>query len=134
MAGPSSTPALDSDKLNAFLGQAVQDLGAAMHAALILVGDKLGLYRAMAGAGPLTPAQLSARTRTDERYVREWLNTHAASGSVAYNPVDQTYTLPPEQAFVLTAQDLPGAFHMVASVIKDEPKITEAFRAGSGVG
>jgi len=78
--------------------------------------------------------ELAARTHTDERYVHEWLNAHAASAYVAYNAIEQTYTLPPEQAFVLTAHDLPGGFHMIAPVIKDEPKITEAFRTGCGVG
>jgi len=134
MAAQSSTPILNSDKLNAFLSKAVQDMGAAMHAALILIGDKLGLYKAMAGSGPLTPAELAARTGTDERYVREWLNAHAASGYVEYDPTTQTYVLPPEQSFVLTSQDLPGAFHMIASVFKDEPGITDVFRTGRGVG
>jgi SAM-dependent methyltransferase len=124
----------DESKLNAFMEKAVADMGAAMHATLVVVGDKLGLYQAMAGAGWLTPAELAARTSTTERYVREWLNANAASGYVAYDPDTGRYQLPPEQAFALTTQDLPGAFHVISACFKDEPKITQAFRTGEGVG
>jgi len=110
------------------------DMGAAMHATLVVVGDKLGLYKAMAGAEWMTSAELAARTGTAERYVREWLNANAASGYVVYDPDTQRYRLPPEQAFALTVQDLPGAFHIISSCFKDEPKITQAFRTGDGVG
>jgi 2-polyprenyl-3-methyl-5-hydroxy-6-metoxy-1,4-benzoquinol methylase len=127
-------PKLDESKLNAFMGKAVGDIGAAMHAALVVVGDKLGLYKAMSGAGWLTSTELAAKTKTAERYVREWLNANAASGYVAYDPATQRYELPPEQAFMLTSQDLPGAFHIISSCFKDEPKITQAFRTGEGVG
>jgi SAM-dependent methyltransferase len=125
---------LNDAKLNAFMEKAVVDMGAAMHAALIVIGDKLGLYKAMAGAGPLTPAELAAKTSTAERYVREWLNANAASGYVTYDPATQRYELPAEQAFALTVQDLPGAFHIISSCFRDEPKITQAFRTGDGVG
>ncbi len=121
-------------KLDAFMQQAVGDMGAAMHAALIVVGDKLGLYRSMAGAGWLTPAELAARTGTAERYIREWLNANAASGYVAYDAGTERYQLPPEQAFALTILDLPGLYEMVSACFKDEPKITQAFRTGEGVG
>jgi 2-polyprenyl-3-methyl-5-hydroxy-6-metoxy-1,4-benzoquinol methylase len=127
-------PKLDEAKLNAFMGKAVGDIGAAMHATLVVVGDKLGLYKAMAGAGWLTSVELAAKTKTAERYVREWLNANAASGYVTYDPATQRFELPPEQAFMLTAQDLPGAFHIISSCFKDEPKITQAFRTGEGVG
>lgn len=112
----------------------VGDMGAAMHAALIVVGDKLGLYKAMVNAGGLTPAELAARTNTAERYIREWLNANAASGYVRYDPATGRYELPPEQAFALTVQDVPGAFHIISACFKDEPKITQAFRTGDGVG
>jgi len=125
---------LDESKLNAFMGQIVSDMGAAMHATLIVVGDKLGLYKAMAGAGGLTAAELASRTGTAERYVREWLNANAASGYVKYDAATQRYELPPEQAFALTVQDIPGVFHIISSCFKDEPKITQAFRTGEGVG
>src|SRR5579871_3994407 len=124
----------DESKFMAFMGKAVGDMGAAMHGALVVVGDKLGLYKAMAGAGALSSAELAAKTSTDERYVREWLNANAASGFVTYDPATQKYELPPEQAFALTVQDLPGAFHIISSCFKDEPKITQAFRTGEGVG
>ncbi len=138
MATTNLTPALDESKLNAFMGQAVQDMGAAMHASLVVVGDKLGLYKAMAGAGPMTPAQLASKSSTDERYVREWLNANAASGYVTYDAANKSYTLPPEQAFALAVEDspafLPGAFQMIGAIMRDVPKITEAFRTGRGVG
>src|SRR5688572_23672867 len=111
MATSGKTLDFDESKLNAFLEKAVMDMGAAMHATLVVVGDKLGLYKAMAGAGWLTPAELAAKTSTAERYVREWLNANAASGYVVYDPGTQRYQLPAEQAFALTVQDLPGAFH-----------------------
>jgi len=124
----------EPSKLDAFMGKAVMDLGAAMHATLVVIGDKLGLYKAMAGAGPLTPAELASRTNTSERYVREWLNANAASGFVTYDAPSRRFELPPEQAFALTELDLPGAYHIISACFKDEPKITQAFRTGEGVG
>jgi SAM-dependent methyltransferase len=134
MATTINTVSLDDSKLNAFMEKVVSDMGAAMHATLIVVGDKLGLYKTMAGAGWMTSAELASGTKTDERYVREWLNANAASGYVNYDPDTRRYELPPEQAFALTVQDIPGAFHIISSCFKDEPKITQAFRTGEGVG
>ena len=134
MAAAGSSPQIDHTKLDAFMGKAVMDLGAAMHAALIVIGDKLGLYKAMAGAGPITSADLAAKTKTSERYIREWLNANAASGYVVYHADSKTFELPNEQAFAMTTIDLPGAFHIVSACFKDEPKITQAFRTGEGVG
>jgi 2-polyprenyl-3-methyl-5-hydroxy-6-metoxy-1,4-benzoquinol methylase len=134
MATPAMTPGFDEAKLNSFMEKVVGDMGAAMHAALIVIGDKLGLFRSMAGAGPLTPAELAAKTQTSERYVREWLNANAASGFVTYDRATNRYTLPAEQAFALTTMDIPGAFHIISACFKDEPKITQAFRTGEGVG
>jgi SAM-dependent methyltransferase len=140
MAGQSqlSNRPPDQDKLNALLGQAVQDMGASLHAALILIGDKLGLYRAMADGQPLTPAELAARTGTAERYVREWLNANAAGHYVQFHAETATYSLSPEQAFALALDDtpvhLPGFYHMLASCMKDEEKLTEVFRTGKGFG
>jgi SAM-dependent methyltransferase len=125
---------IDDAKLNEFMGRAVADMGAAMHAALVVIGDKLGLYKAMAGESWISSGGLAAKTKTAERYVREWLNANAASGYVLYDPGTERYQLPPEQAFALTVQDLPGAFHIISSCFKDEPKITQAFRTGEGVG
>lgn len=134
MASPSKALRIDEAKLNAFMEKAVMDMGAAMHATLVVLGDKLGLYKAMAGAGWLTSAELASKTRTAERYVREWLNANAASGWVIYDSETQRFQLPPEQAFALTVQDLPGAFHIISSLFKDEPVLTQAFRTGNGVG
>jgi 2-polyprenyl-3-methyl-5-hydroxy-6-metoxy-1,4-benzoquinol methylase len=134
MATSVKSPSFDESKLNAFMEKVVADMGAAMHATLVVVGDKLGLYKAMAAAGWTTPAELATATNTSERYVREWLNANAASGYVMYDPQAQRYQLPAEQAFALTVQDIPGAFHIISSCFKDEPKITQAFRTGEGVG
>ena len=129
---------IDHAKLDQFLGQVVGELGAAMNAALVLIGEKLGLYKAMAGAGPMTAAELAKKTSTDERYVREWLSAQAAGGYVTYDPAKQAFELPNEQAFALAVEDspayLPGAFHIVSSMFKDEPKLVDAFRTGQGVG
>ena len=138
MAASAPSPALDESKLNAFMSQALQDMGAGMHASLVIIGDKLGLYKAMADSKPTTPAELAAKTKTNERYVREWLNANAAGGYLTYDPGSQTYTLPPEQAFALAIEDspafLPGAFQIIGALMRDEPKITAAFRSGNGVG
>jgi SAM-dependent methyltransferase len=113
-------------------------MGAAMNAALIVIGDKLGLYKAMSGAGPMTSAELAKKSGTAERYVREWLAAQAAGGFVTYDAASGKYTLPPEQALALADETspvfLPGFFEVVAACVKDEPKITEAFRSGKGVG
>lgn len=129
--------AIDETKLNEFMGKVVGDVGAAMSAALVVVGDRLGLYKAMAASGPTTPARLAAATGTHERYVREWLNAQAAGGYVAYDAASATYSLPPEQAFAL-AEDLspascPGVF-MVARAMWDAVERTaENFRTGGGL-
>jgi len=138
MATQTQARSVDPEKLNVFLGQAVQDMGAALHAALILIGDKLGLYRAMADGTPVTPAELAARTATSERYVREWLNANAAGNYVQYHAESGSYSLSPEQAFALALDNtpihLPGFYHMIASCMKDEEKLTEVFRTGNGFG
>ena len=138
MAAQSQARPIDQEKLNALLGQAVQDMGASLHAALIVIGDKLGLYRAMADGTPVTPAELAARTSTSERYVREWLNANAAGNYVQYHAESRSYSLSPEQAFALALDNtpihLPGFYHMLASCMKDEEKLTEIFRTGKGFG
>jgi SAM-dependent methyltransferase len=138
MATQTQARSIDPDKLNALLGQAVGDMGAALHSALILIGDKLGLYRAMADGKPVTPVELAVRTGTSERYVREWLNANAAGNYVEYHAESRTYSLSPEQAFILaldnTPVHLPGFYHMIASCMKDEEKLTEVFRTGKGFG
>jgi SAM-dependent methyltransferase len=132
------TRPIDPDKLNALLGQAVQDMGAAMHAPLIVIGDKLGLYRAMGDGAPVSAAQLAQRTGTAERYIREWLNANAAGKFVEYDAVSDTYFMTPEQSLALAQDDapihLPGLYHMLASVMKDEEKLTDIYRTGKGMG
>jgi SAM-dependent methyltransferase len=129
---------LDQAKLHEFVMRAVGEMGAAMNAALIVIGDKLGLYKTMSGAGPMTSAELAKKTGTAERYVREWLASQAAGGFVTYDAASGKYTLPPEQALALADETspvfLPGFFEVVAACVKDEPKITDAFRSGKGVG
>jgi 2-polyprenyl-3-methyl-5-hydroxy-6-metoxy-1,4-benzoquinol methylase len=125
---------LDQKKVEEFLGKAIQDVAATFHAGLVLIGDKLGLYRALADGGPQTPADLAKRTGTRERYVREWLSAQAAGGYVSYDPATGRFTLPPEQAFLLLDADLPGAFLLGVGSVRDEPRITDAFRTGAGVG
>jgi 2-polyprenyl-3-methyl-5-hydroxy-6-metoxy-1,4-benzoquinol methylase len=128
----------DQAKLDAFMGKLLGDMGAAATGALILLGDKLGLYKALAADGPLTPAELAARTGTAERYVREWLAAQAAAGYVEYQSKTGTYAMTEEQTLALAQDDspafVPGAFEVIASMFKDEPKISQAFRTGSGVG
>src|SRR5262245_31946544 len=125
---------LDQVKVDEFFGKVVQDVAATLHAGLVLIGDKLGLYRAMAGAGPLTPADLAERTGARERYVREWLAAQAAGGYVTYDAATGRFTLPPEHAFLLIDADVPGAFQLSVGSVRDEPKIADAFRTGDGVG
>ena len=131
-------PAVDMDKLMAFLGQVIGELGATVNAGLIVVGDRLGLYKAMAGAGPLTPAQLAEKTGTSERYIREWLNAQAAGGYVTYDPATQKYELPAEQAMALADENSPafvaGAFELATATLKAIPKIEDVYRSGAGVG
>ena len=130
--------AIDGAKLEQFVFRAVDEVGATLNTALVVMGDKLGLYRALAGAGPLTPGELAERADTSERYVREWLNAQAAGGYVEYDPASGRYTLPPEQAHALTATDspayLPGFFQIALGSVIDSPRITEAVRSGAGVG
>ena len=130
--------AIDPAKVEQFVMTALGELGATLNCALVVIGDRLGLYRAMAGAGLLTPAELAESTGTDERYVREWLNAQAAGGYVTYDPDEGRYALPPEHAVALADESspafLPGAFQLMAAAVRDEPRITEAFRSGAGVG
>src|SRR5579884_4115868 len=129
---------VDGDKLMRFVFRAVDEVGATLNAALVVMGDKLGLYRALAGTDGLTPAELAERTGSAERYVREWLNAQAAGGYVAYNPDDGRYTLPPEQTVALTQPDspayLPGFFQIALGAVIDSPKIVEKARSGDGFG
>jgi SAM-dependent methyltransferase len=130
--------AVDPDKLMSFVFRAVDEVGATLNTALVVMGDKLGLYRALADAGPLTPADLAARTGTAERYVQEWLCAQAAGSFVNYDPDSGCYSLSPEHAVALTDQSspayLPGFFQIALGSVLDSPRITETARTGAGIG
>src|SRR6202453_1201120 len=106
--GATTEIQVDGDKLMQFVFHAVDEVGATLNTALVVMGDKLGLYRALAGAGPLSPADLAQRTGTAERYVREWLNAQAAGSYVEYDPDSGRYTLPAEHAIALTDEPSPA--------------------------
>jgi SAM-dependent methyltransferase len=130
--------ALNPDKLMALMGKLVGDLGAMMSIGPMLIGEKLGLYKAMADGTPVTPADLAAKTGTNERYVREWLCSQAASGFIEHNPATETFAMTEEQAVTLGVEGGPfyflGAIEVALSMVRDEPTILEAFRTGKGVG
>jgi ubiquinone/menaquinone biosynthesis C-methylase UbiE len=129
--------AIDNDKLNAFLGKFVTDLGATAAAGNVVIGHNLGLYKALA-AEPATAEELAARTHTDPRYIAEWLRGQAAGGYVEYDAAADSYSMTEEQAFALTNPDggiyAPGAFVLALGALRAEPRITEAFRSGTGLG
>jgi 2-polyprenyl-3-methyl-5-hydroxy-6-metoxy-1,4-benzoquinol methylase len=130
---------INEEKLNQLLGGCINDFGAAMHAGLVVIGESLGLYKALARAGKaITPAELAEMTRTNERYVREWLNAQAAGGYVSYDADAEKYFLSDEQAFVLADETspayLPGAFLLAVSAVRAVPQLTERFRTGAGFG
>ena len=133
----AQVPAIDMNKLNSFIGQFVTDLGAAVHSGMVVIGEKLGLYKALA-AGPATSAQLAAKTHTDERYLREWLASQAAGGYVTYDERSGQFSLSAEQEFALANEDspayLPGAFELALGSLAAVPRIAEAFRTGAGMG
>jgi SAM-dependent methyltransferase len=130
-------PLIDRTKLDAFLMRAVGDLSAGYGGVMVSLGAKLGLYKAMAGAGPVSARELASRAGCAERYVREWLNAQAAGGYVDYHAVSDTYELSPEQAVVLADEDspvyIPNAWNVPASMWFDEEKAISAFRTGNGV-
>lgn len=128
---------LDEMKLQEFVGKMVNEMGAAANGALILIGDRLGLYKALFKNGPMTSTELAQATNTAERYVREWVSAQAASGYVEFDTTTQKFHMTPEQAMVFAYEDSPvimtGAFYAISSMYHDEPKITEAFKTGQGV-
>jgi hypothetical protein len=129
--------AVDTDKLQGFLGRFVADLGATFAAGNVVTGHHLCLYRALA-AGPARAAELAERTGTNSRYIAEWLRGQAVGGYVEYDPATDTYSMTKEQAFALADPDggvcIPGAFVLALGTLKAEPRITEAFRTGAGMG
>jgi 2-polyprenyl-3-methyl-5-hydroxy-6-metoxy-1,4-benzoquinol methylase len=129
---------MDQSKLEGFVHKALGDLGSALTASLVTIGDKLGLYKAMAGAGPLTSAELAKRTDTNERSVREWLAAQAAAGYVDYDAASDRYSLSPEHAVALADEESPacvlGGFQGMTAAMRAAPRVIDAFRTGKGVG
>src|SRR6478752_6436588 len=128
---------LDSEALNKLLGQMVNDLGAAVNGALIVLGDRLGIYAALADSGPATSQELAEKTKLHERQLREWLSAQTASGYVSYDGTKETFYLTPEQAAVFadptSTSSMTGGFYSVSAVYHDEPLIAESFRTGAGL-
>ncbi len=137
MSAAAPIPAINEDKMNQFLGKVVGDFGASLSSALVYIGQKLGLYKALADGGPATPAELAQRTNTNERYVREWLINQAAGGYTEYDSVTGRYHLTPEQAVALTDEHSPfyvgGGFFVIKAMTAAVPRIEEYFRKGGGM-
>lgn len=136
---PRTAPeTVDESALQALTGRMIGDLGAAVSGALVVLGDRLGLYGALARVGPVSSLELAWATNLDERYVREWLANQAASGYIDYHPASDSFSMSPEQKAVLADPDSPvamtGGFYATSSVYHDEPKVAEAFRTGEGIG
>jgi hypothetical protein len=139
----SGTPAgagkrsLNPDALNELLGQMVNDLGAAVNGALVVLGDGLGIYTALADIGPATSQKLAEKTNLNERQLREWLSAQAASGYISYDAASDSFFLTPEQTAVFADPDSPaamvGGFYSVSAVYHDEPLVAESFRTGRGL-
>jgi 2-polyprenyl-3-methyl-5-hydroxy-6-metoxy-1,4-benzoquinol methylase len=129
---------LNMQKLDELLGKGVVDFGATFHAALVVIGDRLGLYKALAQGGAATAADLAQRTSTHERYVLEWLSSQAAGGYVTYDPATARFSLTEEQVFALADENspafLPGAFQLALAATRSVDRITDAFKTGAGVG
>lgn len=137
MSGAVETRVIDETRLQAFVEKAVGDFGVAMSAALVSLGDRLGFFKAMAHAGPLSPAELAAKTGTGDRLVREWLVNQAASGNVEYDPASGKFTLPQEHALALADDASPyfvaGGYQIVTALVKAEERVASAFRNGGGM-
>jgi SAM-dependent methyltransferase len=137
MSATGQAQAVNEDKMNAFLGKVVGDFGASLSSALVYLGQKLGLYKALAAAGPVTPAELAQRTNTNERYVREWLINQGAGGYVEYDPESGRYSLTPEQTVALTDEQSPfyvgGGFFVVKAMTGAVGRIEDHFRNGGGM-
>ncbi len=137
MTTQNAAPAVDPDKLMAFVFRAVEETGAALNCALVVMGDRLGYYRSLAEHGASTPAELAQRTGTEEHYAREWLNAQAAGSFVTYQPDTGRYHLPPEQAVALTDETSPafvgGLFQIAHGTATDAADVIAAARAGNGV-
>ena len=137
MSAVTQPAPINEDKMHEFLGKVVGDFGAALNSSLVYVGQKLGLFKAIAEAGPVTAAELAQKTSTNERYIREWLINQAASGYVEYDPATQRYSLSPEQAVAMTDENSPffvgGGFHVIKAMTHAVGRIEDHFRTGGGI-
>lgn len=138
MTAVQGTQEIDTDKLMGFVFRAVDEVGATLNTALVVLGDRLGYYKSLAQHGPSTCGELAEHTDTDEHYTREWLNAQAAGGYVEYDAATRRYTLPPEHAVALTDEDSPafvvGLFQIAHGTARDAATVIEAARRGDGVG
>jgi 2-polyprenyl-3-methyl-5-hydroxy-6-metoxy-1,4-benzoquinol methylase len=138
MTSTDAPAQIDTDKLMAFVFRAVEEVGATLNCALVVMGDRLGYYRDLAGHGPTTAAELAERTQTAEPYAREWLNAQAAGGFVEYDAAAGRYTLPAEHAVALADESspafLPGFFQIAHGTVRDAHRIIDVARRGAGVG
>ena len=138
MTTTSPTTTIDEQRLMGFVFRAVDEIGATLNTALVVMGDRLGYYRALVELGPTTPAELAARTDTESHYAREWLDAQAAGGIVDYDPATGRYTLPAEHAVALTDETspayLPGFFQIAHGTVADAAHIIAAARSGGGMG
>ncbi|HSH00759.1 MAG TPA: class I SAM-dependent methyltransferase [candidate division Zixibacteria bacterium] len=137
-AAPSSAvPQIDREKLHEFMGKMIVDHGAAALGPLVILGDKLGLYKKLADHGPLSSIELAQRTDTRERYIREWLAAQAAAGYITYDELSDKFSMSPEQAWAFASEESPvflaGGFHSLISIYTDEEKLEAAYRSGAGV-
>ena len=137
MSAVTQSAPINEDRMNAFLGKVVGDFGAALSSSLVYIGQKLGLYKALASGEPITPAELAQKTSTNERYVREWLINQAASGYVDYDPASGRYSLAPEQATALTDENSPfyvgGGFYVIKAMTHAVSRIEDSFKNGGGI-
>jgi len=137
MATAGPVRAINENKMNEFLGKVVGDFGATLSSSLVYIGQKLGLYKALAADGPATPAEIAQKTSTNERYIREWLLNQAASGYVDYDAENGRYSLSPEQAVALTDETSPffvgGGFYVIKAMTHAVSRIENAFKSGGGI-
>src|SRR5919204_2925586 len=133
----TATHELDQERLEAFVERVVLDVGTALRGGLVYIGDKLGIFKALAGAGAVTPDELAEITGLNERYLREWLGSMTTAEYVEHDPETGTYRLPPEHALPLSDEDFPfftgGFLQMVVPAVSVAPKVAEAFKTGGGV-
>ena len=133
----NSSNGFDSKKLEEFVTKAIGDLGSSLGSMMIILGDRLGLYKALSRSGPMTSEELAHNTNTAERYIREWLASQAAAGYLTYDPENKKFNLSEENAMVLADENSPayllGGYQILRSIFKDEDKFVKIFQTGEGL-